>query len=79
MIRAFANFRKDNWDEHLVDFEVAYNSAVNSTTMCSPFYLNYGIPPRTIPIETISTNNLYVSEFLSATIESTQFARKNTI
>ena len=25
MISAFANFRKNNWDEHLVDFEIAYN------------------------------------------------------
>ena len=57
MIRAFVNFRKDNWDEHLVDFEVAYNSAVHSTTSFSPFYLSYGIASRTIPLQTISSNN----------------------
>ena len=39
MIRAFANYKKDNWDEHIVDFEVAYNSAINSTRRCSPFLL----------------------------------------
>ena len=33
MIRAFANFKKDTWDEHLIDIEVTYNSAVNSTTL----------------------------------------------
>ncbi len=37
MLREFANFRKDNWDEHIVDFEVAYNSAIHSTTLYSPF------------------------------------------
>ena len=50
MIRAFANFRKDIWDEHVVDFEVAYNSAIHSTTLYSPFFLNYGISPRTVPV-----------------------------
>ena len=75
MIRAFANYRKDNWDEHIVDFEVAYNSAVNSTTLCSPFYLTYGIHPRTIPIETLASSNPSVAEFLKATVESTKFAQ----
>ncbi len=37
MMRAFPNFRKDDSDEHLVDFEVAYNSSIHSTTLYSPF------------------------------------------
>lgn len=77
IIRAFANFRKDNWDEHLVDVEVAYNSAVNSTTMCSPFYVNYGIHPRTVPIEALASNNPTVEEFLRNTQESVKFAFDN--
>lgn len=48
MIRAFANYKKDNWDEHLVDYEVAYNSAVNATTLRTPFFINYGIHSRTV-------------------------------
>ena len=40
MICAFANYRKDNWDERLVDFEVVRNSAVNSNTLRSPFSSN---------------------------------------
>ena len=48
MIRAFANYNKKNWDYTLVDFEVTNNSAVNSTTLCSPFEVNYGLHPRTI-------------------------------
>ncbi len=32
MIGALANYKKVNWDEHLVDFEVVHNSAVNRTT-----------------------------------------------
>jgi hypothetical protein len=76
MIRAFANFKKDNWDEHLVDFEVAYNSAVNSTTLCTPFYVNYGIHPKTIPFEAWSTNNPSVEEFLQNIKDSTKFVHE---
>ena len=36
MIRAFSNYKKDNWDQTLVDFEVACNSAVHTTRLCSP-------------------------------------------
>ncbi len=57
MIRTFANFRKDNWDEHLVHFEVAYNSSIHSTTPYSSFYLKYGINPKTIQIQTLSPDN----------------------
>ena len=57
MIRAFENYYKDNWDENLIDFEVAYNSSVHKTTMRIPFFLNYGIHPRTIPLHTLSSNN----------------------
>ena len=62
MIRALANYNKDNWDVYLVDFEVAYNSAVNSTTLCTLFYVNYGMHPRTVPIEAWNTNNQAVEE-----------------
>ena len=74
MIRAFANFRKDNWDEFLVDFEVAYNSATNATTLCTPFYINYGLHPRVTPVEALATNNPSVDDFLSSTQEATRFA-----
>ena len=40
MIRSFVNFRKDNWDEHFVDFEVTYNSSGSSTTLCTSLYIN---------------------------------------
>ena len=74
MIRAFANFKKDNWDEHLIDIEVAYNSAVNSTTLCTPFFINYGLHPKIFPIESITSNNPSVLEFLSSAQEATKFA-----
>lgn len=47
MIQAFANYNIDNWDIRLIDFDIAHNSAVNSTTLCTPFNVNYVKHPRT--------------------------------
>ena len=50
MIRGFVNFDKKNWDENLVDFEVAGNSSVHATNTFTPFFLNYGVHPRTVAL-----------------------------
>ncbi len=57
MIRAFANYKKNDWDEKLVDFDVAYNSAVNSARLSSPFFVYFGIYPRKNPIRRRSLEN----------------------
>ena len=78
MIRAFVNYKKNNWDEHLVEFEVAYNSAVHSTTGYTPFFLNYGIHPRTIPAQLlVESPNPSVNEFLANIQEATRKAIAN--
>lgn len=65
MIRAFSNHHKDNWDDYLVEFEVNYNSAIHSTTLHSPLFINYGIEPKIIPAQMLpSTPNPSVNEFL---------------
>ena len=79
MIRAFANYKTDNWDDNLVEFEVAYNSAVNSTTLCSPFYVNYGIHPRTIPLEGLTKNNPSAKSFLGAIHDTTKFIHERIV
>ena len=53
IIRCFVNYEKDDWNEHLVKFEVAYNASVYSTTPHIPFFLNYGVQSGTIPAERI--------------------------
>ncbi len=74
MIIAFTNYKKDNWDEHLVDFEVAYNSAVNSTTLCSPFVIYYGIHPKLAPLEELFSKNPTAESFIDTIHETTKFA-----
>ena len=57
MIRAFVNNDQDNWTDHLVEFEVAYNSSLNATTSFTPFFLSYVYEPRFAPIENTSSTN----------------------
>ena len=64
MIRSFVNFDKSDWDKYLVDFEVAYNSSVNATTTFTPFFLTYGIHPKTVPLDVLSSENPAATEFI---------------
>lgn len=47
MIRAYVSPYHDDWDEHLIAVEFAYNDSVNASTGYTPFYLNYGQHPLT--------------------------------
>ena len=47
MLRAYISPLQNDWDEHLVSLEFAYNDAVNASTGYTPFYLNYGKHPLT--------------------------------
>ena len=55
MIAAYVNVNHDNWDELLPQVQFAYNTAVHSTTNCSPFELMYGRQPR-IPLDLFIPN-----------------------
>jgi hypothetical protein len=45
MMRSYVNFHQDNWDEHLVAAEIAYNNSVHASTGFSPFFLDSGQHP----------------------------------
>ena len=64
MIRCFVNYDKSNWDENLVDFEGAYTSSVQATTSFTLFYLNYGIEPKTVLIQTLHSDSPAASKFI---------------
>ena len=46
MLRCFMTYEL-NWIDALPMIEFAYNNSVNATTGFTPFYLNYGMDPRT--------------------------------
>ena len=58
MIRAFVNFQKDNWDDHLVDFEVGLESAAFSSFYRISYHiLNKSYFMSTQVILDVQTNN----------------------
>ena len=76
MIRSFVSFDKSDWDKYLVDFEVAYNSSINATTTFTPFFLNYGINPKTVPLDILSSDNPAAASFLRNMQEAIKEAQK---
>ena len=52
-LRLFVNTHKhDDWDQHLLAAEFAYNSSIHASHRHTPFYLNYGRNPR-VPAEVV--------------------------
>lgn len=45
MLRAFVNYRQDNWDTYLPALEFAFNNTKNCSTGFTPFFLNTGAEP----------------------------------
>jgi len=69
MIRAYISPHHDDWDDHLIAVEFAYNDSVNPSTGHTPFYLNYGQHPYT-PLSMAAqraknTRNESAAEFVS--------------
>ena len=47
---------------------------MNSTTLCSLFFINYGIHPIVFLIEAIDLNNPYLSDSLKSVSETRKFS-----
>jgi hypothetical protein len=45
MMRSYVNAHQDNWDEHLIAAEIAYNNSIHASTGFSPFFLDSGQHP----------------------------------
>lgn len=65
MLRAYVSPHHDDWDEHLVAVEFAYNDSMNPSIGYSPFYLNYGSNPNT-PLSLICKTEQEGSEEVQA-------------
>jgi hypothetical protein len=82
MLRAYVDYRQDNWDECLTAAEIAYNNSMQVSTGFSPYYLNYGQHPN-LPIINASSqqecNNQTVSELLSSLHNSVSIAKNNLL
>jgi hypothetical protein len=81
MLRAYADYRQDNWDECLTSAEIAYNNSVQVSTGYTPYYLNCGQHPN-LPIvdavnEEAKSNNPTVNELLSRMHEAITTAKAN--
>jgi transposase InsO family protein len=51
ILRKYANYHQDNWEDMLPLVEFSMNNSVHSTTGYSPFYLFNGFEPRCFPME----------------------------
>lgn len=52
MVRAYVSPYQDDWDEHLVSCEFAYNDSEHTSHRFTPFYLAHGHHPR-VPLSLV--------------------------
>jgi hypothetical protein len=74
MLRCFVDENQQNLYRLLV--EVVYNSAPHSATLYSPFFLNFGLHPRTIPMDSVTSINPASNNILSTIQEATKSSHK---
>jgi hypothetical protein len=46
MLRSYVNYEQDDWDQHLVALEIAFNNSVQASTGLTPFQMNYTQHPN---------------------------------
>jgi hypothetical protein len=68
MLRAYANYHRNDWDLHLVAAEIAYNNSQQASTGFSPFFLNSGQHPQ-LPLSRIAPSNASNNPTASELIE----------
>jgi hypothetical protein len=81
MLRAYVNYKQNDWDEHLVAAEIACNNAVQLSTGYSPFYLSNGQHPN-IPITNAipnETKNVNANEAMERMKETLMKAKENLL
>lgn len=84
MISMYINSDHSNWDTILPFVTFAYNTAVQTTTGFSPFYLLYGRDPSStldtiLPYPNEHPDNDLMTQFTSSSEASRQLARSRTL
>lgn len=81
MLRAYVNYKQDDWDDHLIAAEIAYNNSIQASTGYSPFYLNEGQHPNFPIVQAVSdeTQNVSASEAIERMKEALMRAKENLI
>jgi hypothetical protein len=65
-LRMFTNQQQDNWFNWLPLAEFAYNNVVNEVMGYTPFFLNKGRHPRTLPSDSVVDPDMLVEVYLEA-------------
>lgn len=80
MLRHYAEEKQKQWEDYLFLCEFAYNSAQQSSTKRSPFFLNYGREP-TMPIDFLPVKKNAITagaeELTKALKEEIELAKRN--
>ena len=81
MLRAYVNYKQDNWDEYLPLAEFAYNNSKQASTGFTPFELDCGQHPITPPSLAITPNTPVeaTNEFLLHWNNMLKIAKDNLI
>jgi hypothetical protein len=79
MLRGFVNASQDDWEQHLVPLEFAYNASLNASPGYSPLYLMYGqhtLVPAAL-VRPPSGNSPAVDDFLQQMADTLNSAKHN--
>jgi len=77
MLRAYVNYKQDDWDEHLLAAEIATNNATQASTGYSPFFLANGTHMNLPITNNMSSNNPTAEEALIDMNAALERARTN--
>lgn len=79
MLRAYVNFKMDNWDTVFPAVKFAINNGVQSSTEMSPFELDAGQSPL-LPVDLLPQSNIpAVNKFVARLATSLQRAKDNLL
>jgi hypothetical protein len=71
-LRMFMNLQQDDWVDWLPLTEFTYNNAVHEVTGETPFFLNQGRHPRTLPSDPLTSTDSSAGTFLENLRQATK-------